>query len=89
MGNRTPQAVVVGGAKGGGRAWARLASLKGLAVTVVGRTAPQREIGPGVAFVRGDLSRSGAAASLCAKLARGGPIDSLAFFQRFRGEGDP
>ncbi len=84
-----PHTVVIGGAKGGGRAWARLAELKGRRVTVVGRTAPERGLGPGVAFERCDLSRKGAAASLCARLVKKGPLDSLVFFQRFRGGGDP
>lgn len=84
-----PQTVVVGGAKGGGRAWARLAHLNGRRVTVVGRTAPEGGLGEGVAFERCDLSRPGAVASLCARLVKRGPLDSLAFFQRFRGAGDP
>ncbi|MBI5247315.1 MAG: SDR family oxidoreductase [Elusimicrobia bacterium] len=84
-----PQTVVVGGSKGGGRAWARLAHLNGRRVTIVGRTAPERGLGDGVSFERCDLSRPGAAASLCARLVNRGPIDSLAFFQRFRGAGDP
>lgn len=88
MVNKTSHAVVIGGAKGGGRAWARHAELNGRRVTVVGRTAPARGLGPGVDFERCDLSRKGAASALCARLAKKGPLDSLVFFQRFRGGGD-
>lgn len=88
MKDKRPLAVVVGGTKGGGRAWARLAALKGLRVLVLGRTAPQG-LGPEVAFERADLSRPGAARAACARILRRGAIDCLALFQRFRGGGDP
>lgn len=83
------QTVVVGGTRGGGRAWARLAALKGRAVTVVGRGPLPPDLAlPGVAHVRADLATSRGVAAACKAIAARGGVDSVAFFQRFRGDGD-
>lgn len=85
-----PHAVVVGGTRGGGFEWARLAALKGHRVTVIGRTPPAGRGLSNVSFERVDLSRRASVAAACRSLPRkGGPIDSLVFFQRYRSAGDP
>lgn len=86
-----PHAVVVGGTHGGGRAWVRLLAERGNAVTVLARAARGEELQlPSVRFERLDLAKTGNLRAACRRIAeRGGPIDSLVFFQRFRGAGDP
>jgi hypothetical protein len=81
---------VVGGTRGHGRAWVRALCAKGHKVSVLGRRAPSdtdRGL-PGVRFFRADLSKPTGLQSLLTKIAKHGPLDTLAFFQRLRGAGD-
>lgn len=87
---RRPHSIVIGGTHGSGRALVRLLSGQGHAVSVVGRRSSPPERGlPHTRFIRTDLTDVRRLPALCRRLlAWGGPIDSLAFFQRFRGAGD-
>lgn len=87
---RRPHSIVVGGTRGSGRALVRLLSGQGHAVSVIGRhSAPAERSLPHTRFVRADLSNSRRLPALCRSLlAWGGPLDSVIFFQRYRGGPD-
>ena len=82
-------AVIVGGTKGLGRELAnRFGATEGWNVSVIGRSQPA-EILPNVRFLAHDLSdRAARLAALDAAFASSGPIDTLIFCQRFRGQND-
>lgn len=87
---RRPHSIVVGGTRGSGRALVRLLSGQGHAVSVIGRRpAPAERALPHTRFVRADLFKTRALPALCRSLiAWGGPVDSVVFFQRYRGGSD-
>jgi NAD(P)-dependent dehydrogenase (short-subunit alcohol dehydrogenase family) len=91
MTERLPHSVVVGGTRGHGRAWVRLLCAKGHAVSVVGRRPPadaDREL-PNVRFFGANLAQPKAVARVRSQIAARGPLDTMVFFQRHRGSGDP
>lgn len=78
--------VVVGGSRGLGRAFAASISSKGHSVSVISRT---RGDVPLVEYHECDVSAIDPAVTLEAIRRQRGPIDAIAFFQRFRGDDDP
>lgn len=88
----TPHTLIIGGTRGGGRALARLLAGRGERVTVVGRRpVTGAELGhPAIATIAADISDPAALPGLLAAAEAGqGQWTALAFFQKFRGEGDP
>lgn len=85
-----PHSIVVGGTRGSGRALVRLLHGQGHAVSVVGlRSAPPERGLPNTRFVKADLADARRLPALCRSLTGwGGPLDSLFFFQRYRGGKD-
>ncbi|MBI3553517.1 MAG: SDR family oxidoreductase [Elusimicrobia bacterium] len=86
----SPHSVVVGGTRGHGRAWVKLLCAKGHAVSVLGRHQPadaDRKL-TNVRYFLVDLSRPKTLKKTCAAVAARGPLDTLTFFQRYRGGGD-
>lgn len=76
--------VVVGGSRGLGKALAAEAANQGYRVSVISRT----QIGPGQFAC--DITRASEVGTILAEIHRQhGEINSLVFFQRFRGSGDP
>lgn len=88
--NAAPHSAVIGGTRGHGRAWVKLLAAKGHSVSVFGLRPPgEADRGlPGVTFESVDLSRPKAADRIARRIAARGKLDSLAFFQRYRGAGD-
>ncbi|MBU1230491.1 MAG: SDR family oxidoreductase [Proteobacteria bacterium] len=83
--------IIIGGTKGSGRALARTLAAAGEAVSVVGRrTITGAELGhESIRTFSCDITDSAALPGLLADIAaQNGPWTSLAFFQKFRGEGD-
>ena len=86
----TEHTLVVGGTKGIGLCFVRLAAAAGQVVSVIGRTAPTREFSAGrVRHWAVDLLENERLLRTLAEV-RGchGKLDHLVFFQRYRGEGD-
>lgn len=82
----TAHSIVIGGTKGLGRALARRWVAAGHRVSVIGRS-PAKE--RGVTGFAADLADGAQLeAALAAAIRRNGPVDRVAFCQRFRGEGD-
>ena len=83
-------AFIVGGTHGAGRALVRQLSEQGELVSVVGRSAPPEQDTelPGVRHYLADVCDKDAMGEAVDSAARRAPITKLAFFQRFRGEGD-
>jgi NAD(P)-dependent dehydrogenase (short-subunit alcohol dehydrogenase family) len=78
--------LVVGGSHGLGRTFAELALAHGHTVTVIARTSPQLD---GAMFQHCDLAQSADVAEVVSRARKeAGEFDSVAFFQRFRGEDD-
>jgi NAD(P)-dependent dehydrogenase (short-subunit alcohol dehydrogenase family) len=77
--------VVVGGSRGLGRAFAAARATSGHVVSVVSRSIGDA---PGVNYHQCDLDHADAPTLFEAIRRRSGPIDALAFFQRYRGTGD-
>jgi len=83
--------LIVGGTKGAGRATAQRFARDGWSVSVIGRSpaAPVGSLPEGAAYYSWDVTeRSRAEAVLPEIVARAGNPSCIAFFQRFRGEGD-
>jgi NAD(P)-dependent dehydrogenase (short-subunit alcohol dehydrogenase family) len=83
-------AVVVGGTRGAGRALVRLLDREGFRVSVVGRSCSEGDPRlPNTAFFPADVTKRGTLPEIFARMADiNGPVQRLAFFQRFRGKGD-
>ncbi len=80
--------VIVGGTKGLGRVLASEYNKAGVGVSVIGRTKPE-PAESGVTYCLADLGDSGARlAALEQAVAANGPIDSMIFSHRYRGQGD-
>lgn len=83
--------LVIGGTKGSGRALVRLWAEQGHAVSVIGREVPpaERQI-PQAQYWAADLADPAAlSAALGHILQRQGPLNAVAFFQRYRGDAEP
>lgn len=81
--------LVVGGTRGSGLAFARLLADTGRTVTVLGRRPPLEELPTGTDYLQADLSRAEELDRVLKDFAaQRGPVSYLAFFQRFRGDGD-
>lgn len=86
----TTHSFIVGGTHGAGRALVRQLAEQGNLVSVVGRSAPPSKDTAlaGVTYYQSDVCDTARMAEVLAQAAGKAPIRQLAFFQRFRGEGD-
>ena len=82
------QTLVVGGSRGVGRAFALRAAAAGDRVSVIGRTALQVGDAVDVKSFGVYLADSVALEQALSQVAARGPLRSVAFFQRYRGDGD-
>lgn len=86
-----PHTIIVGGTRGSGRTYARMLAARGEAVTVIGRrTITGTELGhAGITTISADITDTDRHAELLGHIAAAnGPWSSIAFFQKFRGQGD-
>lgn len=82
-------AVIIGGTRGIGLAMSRTLATRGIRLTVLGRNNAIGLNGKSIHFVQGNLQNpEDAVGRLRAAISIQGPIDSLLFFQRFRGRGE-
>ncbi|WP_319467385.1 SDR family oxidoreductase [uncultured Pseudodesulfovibrio sp.] len=83
--------LVIGGTHGGGRELVKLLSSVGGRVSVVGRREPREDDAalPGVKFIQADITDAESGSFIVdSAVAANGPLNGVAFFQRFRGDGD-
>jgi NAD(P)-dependent dehydrogenase (short-subunit alcohol dehydrogenase family) len=79
--------VVVGGTRGIGRAFSRLAAELGARVSILSRTPDAASSVPGARHYRADVTEAGAIETAIARaVADHGALNGLAFFQRHRGK---
>ncbi len=79
--------LVVGGTRGIGKAFSRLAVEMGAKVSILSRTAPSQPAVPGARSYQADVSASAAIESVITRVvADQGKLNGLAFFQRHRGK---
>jgi NAD(P)-dependent dehydrogenase (short-subunit alcohol dehydrogenase family) len=82
---------IVGGTHGAGRELVKLVSAGGGRASVIGRREPRQDDAalPGTSFFQADITDPEAMASIMDKaVAANGPVNGLAFYQRFRGDSD-
>src|ERR1041384_2424461 len=86
----SPHTLVVGGTRGIGRAVAETLAEAGHVVSIVGRSAPAAAWPKPPRFWQADLGKPETFPGLVSRILKAnGPLQSVAFLQRFRGDGDP
>jgi NAD(P)-dependent dehydrogenase (short-subunit alcohol dehydrogenase family) len=86
-----PHRLIIGGTRGVGRELVQIFSGLGDKVSVIGRNAPSEKDRTlkGVSFWSVDLLNKAALSTTLAEIVRNnGPINSLVFLQRYKGDGD-
>jgi len=81
--------IIIGGSKGIGRALAKSLVSQAHTVTVVSRSRPADLEGSNFHHLEGDLEKPGEVVEkILETIPRHGPVNGLAFLQRYRGKGD-